>query len=120
MRSEAEIAVETLNTAKEFFLPERGAEFVVTYYRGDQEVSYAEKGHTWANAVSPGLKMIVMGEDARISQKRQKQPSLGLERTMLCANLGDVWIHVLGDLIVVAREKLNVGQIVKGAEPWPP
>lgn len=105
---------------KSDWLPEKGAIFELEYNREGRPVIYGKEPHDFVTAVSPGLKVLVYGEDSVVLTRRQAKPMLpaffngedGAYRRMLVVNLGDVWIHVLGDKVVVARESLMVGRLV--------
>lgn len=87
------------------------------YYKGTKEIRLGEEPHDFCNAVSPGLKVVVQGEDGRVSQKRQNKPLLhaGHHRSMLVASLNGVYVHILGELVIITDHKLMIGDIVKGA-----
>ena len=66
----------TVARIKELLLPEKGAVFELQYYDGEDEILYGEGPHTWMNAVSAGLKVIVQCPEGRISHSRQLKPLL--------------------------------------------
>lgn len=115
-----ELAVQQAKALRDRLLPEKGAEFEIQYYAGEVPVKYGEEPHTWANAISDGLRVIVWGDDAYVAHRRQRKPMIpelffgedGAYRRMLIINLGDVWIHILGDLIIIDKKRLNVAQLV--------
>lgn len=110
-----------LEKARQRLLPEKGAEFAIGYYGPDGQVKYGEEPHVWANAVSEGLRVMVLGEDAYVAMRKQAKPLLpgfflgagASYRRMVVVKLGEVWIHVLGGLVVVGRQSLKVAQLVQ-------
>jgi len=102
--------------AKEALLPQRGAEFRVHYFRGMHEVEASSEVHDLVKAFSAGLTVTVHGEDTKVHQRRQLKPALkgGIYRTMLVVEFKGVFIHVLGDQIVVANQKFKIGQLAPG------
>lgn len=91
-------------------------EFDLSFFDGEEEIKYGERPHTSISAVSPGLKVTVVGRDTEAMQRRQMKPahSEGIYRNMLWVKVDDVFVHVLGDHVVIAREKLRIGQIAPG------
>jgi len=108
----------TLAQAKELILPSSGAEFKLTYFAHGEEIVYGTKDHTNASAVSPGLKVTVLGEDTWMAQRRQAKPFVqaGNYRNMLVIRHGSSWIHILGDHIIVSDRDFTVGMIAPGAK----
>jgi hypothetical protein len=113
---------------RERLLPQKGAEFIITYYAGEMPVKYGEESYTWVNAASEGLRVVCDTDKARVSHLRQKKPITpeflwgedGAYRRALCIALGgnhngndaDYYLYILGNLIVVAETKLRVAQLV--------
>jgi len=117
-RSEA-VARGVVQGLRQRLLPPNGAEFELHYFDGDEELKSSEilnRPHTSVSAVSEGLKVTVIGDRTKVIQRRQIKPAYreGIYRTMLVVEIDDVFIHIIGDHIIVAREKLNVGQITPG------
>jgi len=108
---------ELLEAAKEALLPRAGAEFSLSYLADGREIDYGTEPHNSVSAVSPGLKVTVVGEDTVVAQRRQQKIFLApgvTYRNMLVIRHGETFIHILGDHIVVAGENLTVGQIAPG------
>lgn len=106
-----------LARAKALLLPAEGSEWAIVYFDGEEEVPYnPERGHTSVSAVSPALRLTVVGGDSYVARARQDKPFVraGHYRTMLVVRHGDTWVHILGDRIVVAGQRLTVGQIAPG------
>jgi len=129
MKSEAAVR-RLVAAAKQLFLPDAGADFTIEYYRGDDRVEPSpEGGHDHIVATSVGQRVVVMGEDTRVTNKRQQKPlcqiptaingvqERGFYRSMLVIRHGDTWIHFLGDLVVVDSRKLRVGEVAPGLLP---
>lgn len=128
MKSEAEAAEIVVQTPREVLLPEKGAEFEIEYFNDQGPVKYGE-GHNWVNAASVGLKVICMGPEFRVSMARQRKPMIpdflagedGCYRRALriaingdeLGNGADYYVHILGDLVFVGTERLNVAQMVQ-------
>ena len=110
-------------------LPEKGAVFEIIYMDEEGEtMTYGEKPHASVLGNSEGLKVAAMGPKCRMSHSRQMQPVLpkmfqgddGVYRRMLRIALGgdeagdgaQFYVHILGDLIVIGEEKMNVAQMV--------
>jgi len=114
--------------AKDRLLPEKGADFDIQYFSGEEEVVYGEKPYNWVNAVSEGLRVVCHGPEFRVSMCKQKKPMLpeflasadGSYRRALriainadeIGNKADYYIHIIGELVVVSTEKLTVAQLV--------
>ena len=104
---------------KSELLPEKGAIFELEYNREGRPVIYDKEPHDFVTAVSPGLKVLVYGEDSVVLSRRQMKPMLpaffngedGAYRRMLVVQLGDVYVHILGDKVVIARESLPVPRL---------
>lgn len=114
--------MDILGVVREKLLPERGAEFDLTYYAGEEEIPKArvlEDEHTHVSAVSPGLRVIAYSERAKIVQRRQVKPWANggvMERKMLVVELDGTFVHILGSLVVIADRRMNVGEIVPATE----
>ena len=110
-------------------LPEKGAVFEIIYMDEEGEtMTYGEKPHASVLGNSDGLKVAAMGPKCRMSHSRQMKPVLpkmfqgddGVYRRMLRIALGgdeagdgaQFYVHILGDLIVIGEEKMNVAQMV--------
>ena len=110
-------------------LPEKGAVFEIIYMDEEGEtMTYGEKPHASVLGNSEGLKVAAMGPKCRMSHSRQMKPVLpkmfqgddGVYRRMLRIALGgdeagdgaQFYVHILGDLIVIGEEKMNVAQMV--------
>lgn len=110
-------------------LPEKGAVFEIVYMDEEGEtMTYGEKPHASVLGNSDGLKVAAMGPKCRMSHSRQMKPVLpslfqgddGVYRRMLRIALGgdeagngaQFYVHILGDLIVIGEEKMNVAQMV--------
>ena len=109
----------TLQMVRELVLPPRGAEFDITYFDGSEEIPgelVFTRRHSSVSAVSTGLKVTVLGEGTSVVQRRQRKPMVSEEvyRTMLVVEVDGVFVHILGDHVVVARERFNVGQLAPG------
>jgi hypothetical protein len=105
-----------MEKAREELLPEMGAEFELTYFDGEEEVPKDQvltREHTHVTAVSSGIRATVIGNGTYVCQRRQKKPLIqeGTTATMLVIEMDGVWVHLLGDHLVVARERLNIGQL---------
>jgi len=115
--------------ARARLLPEKGAVFEIVYYdENGEEMVYGEKPHASVLGNSEGLKVAAMGPKCRMSHSRQMKPVLpkmfqgddGVYRRMLRIALGgdeagdgaQFYVHILGDLIVIGEEKMNVAQMV--------
>lgn len=103
---------------KERLLPHKGAEFEVCYFADGEEVTPFKEPHDTVSAVSTGLKVTVLGRDTYVAQNRQDKPFLhdGHHRTMLVVRIDGVWLHLLGEHLVVSRHRYNVGQVVQAIE----
>jgi hypothetical protein len=132
-KSEAEPANEFVQNfaegIRERLLPEKGAEFQITYFAGEAPVQYGKEPYTWVNAVSDGLRVVCDGPEYRVSHSRQRKPMIpsmffgedGSYRRMLriaingdeVGNNADYYVHILGNLVVVSKEKLNCAQVVR-------
>jgi len=110
-------------------LPEKGAVFEIVYMDEEGEtMTYGEKPHASVLGNSEGLKVAAMGPKCRMSHSRQMKPVLpslfqgddGVYRRMLRIALGgdeagnnaQFYVHILGDLIVIGEERMNVAQMV--------
>ena len=123
-----DLVLQLAEDTRERLLPEKGAEFDIQYFAGEESVKYGEKPHTWVNAVSDGLRVVCHGPEFRVSHSRQKKPMIpeffsgedGSYRRALriaingdeLGNNADYYIHVIGGLVVVSSTKLNVAQLV--------
>jgi hypothetical protein len=123
-----ELVTSLLDDLRDRLLPEKGAEFEISYFNGEEPVKYGEEPHTWVNAVSEGLRVVCYGPEFRVSHARQRKPMIpsimvgpdgNYRRALRIAlngdplgNDADWYIHILGNLIVVSHEKLNVAQLV--------
>jgi len=109
----------TLQMVRDLVLPPRGAEFEIAYLDGSEEIPGEQvftRPHSSVSAVSAGLKVTVIGGGTRVVQNRQRKPWVSDEiyRTMLVIEVDGVFVHILGDHVVVARERFNVGQLAPG------
>jgi hypothetical protein len=131
-KSEAEKAEELARKLekqiRDRLLPEKGADFQITYFDGDEEIVYGERPHSWVKAESEGLRVVCHGPEFRVSISRQQKPLVpaflrgkdGAYRRALriaingdpLGNNAEYYIHILGDLIVASREKIKCATMV--------
>lgn len=105
--------------------PIHGEEYEVTYFAGKDEVGKGELKHiehTHVAAVSPGHLVTVLGGNSLVWQNRTKKPFAEqghrVFENVLVIQMDDVFVHVFGNHIIVARQYFKAGQIphMKDAE----
>jgi hypothetical protein len=110
---------ELVAKAKALLFPPEGVEYELAFHKGMREIPYGSEPHDFCNAVSHGLRVVVMGESGEVHQRRQFKPFdpnfPGIHRRMLTAVLNGVYVHFIGDLVIIADRQLRVGEILPGA-----